>query len=139
MADPDSGSGGLEDDITAEDLRELVEARKEEVELEKVKQVTRRKELESEERHAKRSLEAQMEDRSDKRDHQNRIHERNSRYGLVIIVLVLIFFGYLVWLGHTEIVYEIVRVLLYGGAGWVAGQSFGRAKASLQSSNANNQ
>lgn|GEM_PF-2637240 len=51
-----------DDDLTAEDIRELIEAQKEEVELERERQKTRRVELESEERKAEQALEAQLKD-----------------------------------------------------------------------------
>ena len=80
MSDSEDPTSISEEDITTEDIRELVETRKEEVELEKEKQITRRQELESEERQAKRALEAQIEDRDRQRDYQNRIDKRNQRY-----------------------------------------------------------
>ena len=133
MSDSEDPTSISEEDITAEDIRELVETRKEEVELEKEKQITRRQELESEERQAKRALEAQIEDRERQRDYQDRIDKRNQRYGLAIIILLLIFFGYLVWQGETQMVFEIIRILVYGGAGWFAGNSVGKAQAERQS------
>lgn len=126
---------GPEGDLTREDIRDLIEAQKKEVELEREKQETRRLELEYEERQAKRSLEAQLEDREQAREFQQEKDKREQKYGLVLIVAVLIFLGYLVWLGHTEMVFEIIRILVYGGAGWTAGRSVGKASAQLNGEN----
>lgn len=54
-----------------------------------------------------------------------------------MIIAVFFFLGYLVWLGHTEMVFEIIRILVYGGAGWTAGQSVGKASVQLNKGNGN--
>lgn len=137
MADADDSSD--KDDLSPEDLRDLIDVQREELEVEKEKQETRRMELESQERQAKRALEAQLQDREQQREFQDRKSKREQRYGLGYVALFLIFFGYLVWLGYTEIVYEIIRILVYGGAGWAAGNSVGRAQARRGSANGNGQ
>ena len=132
MAEPVEGDHEEPDDLTSEDLRNLIEAQKEEAQLELEKQKTRRLELEAEERQAERALEAQLKDREGQRKFQESKSKREQRYGIVYFLMLLVFFGYLVWLGYTDIVYEIIRVLLYGGAGWAAGRSVGAAQSGSQ-------
>lgn len=129
MPEDPSESEGVEKELTQEDIRDLIEAQKEEVELEKERQKTRRLELEYEERKAKHSLEAQLEDRKQERKFRQEKNKREQRYGLVLLAMVIIFLGYLVWLGYTEMVYEIIRIFVYGGAGWAAGSAAGKASA----------
>lgn len=49
----------------------------------------------------------------------------------------MIFLGFLVWLGYTGLVLEIIRVVVYGGSGAIAGNAYGKAQARLQSGTAN--
>jgi cation transport ATPase len=126
-----------EPDLTREDIHELIQTQQKQVEVEKEKQKTRRQELESEERKAKHALEAQLKDRERAREYQNKINQRNQRYGLVIISIAVLFLGYLVWLGHTGLVFEIIRVLVYGGSGAIAGNAYGKAQAQIQMDSGN--
>lgn len=139
MSDSEEESDEVGDEVSSADIRELIETRKEELEIERDKQEIRKLELEVEERKAKRALDAQLEDRDRAREFQSEKSRREQRYGVVYFFLLLLFFGYLVWLGHTNIVYEIIRVLLYGGAGWAAGQSYGRATAGVSVPDGNGQ
>lgn len=139
MSDSGEDSDASQEELTSADIRRMFEAQKEQAEVEKEKQVTRRKELEYQKEQAERALETQLEDRDRQRDHENRIDRRNQRYGLVIITLLVIFFGYLVWLGETAMVTEIIRILIYGGAGWFAGNSVGKAQAGMNASDRNGQ
>ncbi|PQJ35504.1 hypothetical protein BSZ35_13625 [Salinibacter sp. 10B] len=133
-ADPPSSSG--EPDLTREDIQELIQTQQKQVEVEKEKQETRRQELESEERKAKHAVEAQLKDRERAREYQNKVDQRSQRYGLVIILIAVLFLSYLVWLGHTGLVFEIIRVLVYGGSGAIAGNMYGKAQARIQSDGA---
>lgn len=126
-----------DEDVGIEDLRDLIEAQKEEHRLEQEKEKTRRLEIESQERQAEQALEAQLEDRERQREYQAEKNITDQRYGLGYFFMILVFFGFLVWQGNAEIVYEIIRVSLYGGIGWAAGQSYGKSKAQRQSASGN--
>lgn len=127
MSDDESSSESVPEEVTRQDLRDLIEAQKQEVELEREKQETRRQELEYEERQAKRALEAQLEDRKRAREYQQEENQRQERYGLLIFAAAFAFLGWLAYLGYTDMVFEIIRIVVYGGAGWTAGQSVGKA------------
>ncbi|WP_263790516.1 hypothetical protein [Salinibacter sp.] len=126
-----------DDDLTAEDIRELIEAQKEEVELERERQKTRRVELESEERKAEQALEAQLKDRERQREFLQEQNRRQEWLGLAFLIVVALFLGWLVWLGYTEMVFEIIRIIVYGGAGWAAGSQVGKASAQTDSMTGN--
>jgi hypothetical protein len=136
MADDEEASGD-DIDVTGEDIRELIETQQKRVEVEKEKEETRRLELESEERKAKRAIEAQLKDRERAREFQDQIDQRNQRYGTALIFLSMLFLGFLVWLGHTGLVFEIIRVVVYGGSGAIAGNAYGKAQARLESGTTN--
>lgn len=131
MADESEEPSG-EPELTREDIHELIQTQQKQVEVEKEKQKTRRQELESEERKAKHALEAQLKDRERAREYQDKTDQRNQRYGLAIILISAFFLGFLVWHGHTGLVFEIIRVLVYGGSGAIAGSAYGKAQARLQ-------
>jgi len=134
---PDDEGSSDEPDLTREDIQELIQTQQKQVEVEKEKKKTRRQELESEERKAKHALEAQLKDRERAREYQDKTDQRNQRYGVAIISMSLAFLGFLVWLGHTGLVFEIIRVLIYGGSGAVAGSAYGKAQARLHPNSGN--
>lgn len=119
-------------DVDEDMLREMVEAQREEAQARQREQEIRKLELEKNEREAERALEAQMEDRDRQREHQDRAHSRNQRYGLAVILVGVLFLGFLFWNGHTNTAYEIIRVLILGGGGFAAGKKYGEGVAGGQ-------
>lgn len=120
--------------IDTEILHELAEAQKEEAQVRREEQELKRFELEQNAEHARHSLEAQLKDLERERSHEDRIHKRNQRYGLALFFLGFTFLGFLVWNGQANMALEVIKVIVYGGAGYVAGKQYGRGLAKSESS-----
>jgi hypothetical protein len=89
----------------------------------------RERELELDRETAKQTIEAQKEDRN---RHWNYVETRHRRLDFIVpcvIVAVLLFFGVLIWNGHSQIAMQLFRAALYGGGGYWAGQAHGKLKA----------
>lgn len=136
-ADPPEEFEG--NDIDAETLQAFAEAQKEDAEARQREMQLKEKELEKNERQAKRATEAQLENLSQEREHQNRIHKREQRHGIVIIGFAFLFMGYLVWSGNADMAYEVIKLAVYGGGGWAAGQAYGKAKGQTEQRNGSGQ
>lgn len=130
MADPapaEPGDSDRKGGPTEETLQQLAEAQMKDAEVREKELALKEKELEKNEREAQRALDAQLQDRELDREHHNRIHKRNTWSGTVIISLALLFLGFLVWYGHPQIAFEIIKVCVYGGVGYFAGKQAGKA------------
>jgi hypothetical protein len=107
-------------------LERVVEAQVEDARVRERELEVRERELELNREEAEASIQAQVEDRENQRDHYNRIHRRKQRYGIALIVIVLIFLGFLVYIGEQQIALELVKLAVYGGGGYWAGKAVGQ-------------
>lgn len=122
------------EDVDPDTLRELAQAQLEEAEARKHEVELEKRRLEEQSKQAKHSLKAQREDNDSERQHQDRIHQRNSRYGIAIIGGFLFFLGFLVWDGQPDMAFEIIKVIVYGGVGYAAGNQYGKGVAIQENS-----
>jgi ElaB/YqjD/DUF883 family membrane-anchored ribosome-binding protein len=120
-ADPDPNGP------TEETLQQFAEAQLKDAEVREKELALKEKQLKQNKQQAQQSLEAQLQDRERARDHQNRIHKRNTWSGTGIIGVAFLFLGFLVWYGHPQIAFEIIKVCVYGGVGYFAGKQAGKA------------
>jgi cation transport ATPase len=128
MAQEASESSG-ESQFSDIGLQEFAESQKKQAEVREKELALQREKLNKEERQGERALEAQLEDRKRQRDHQDRIHRRNQRYGIAIILFVLAFLGFLVFYNQPEMAFEIIKLVVYGASGYYAGKKAGKYEA----------
>jgi hypothetical protein len=73
-------------------------------------------------------LKAQVQDRADERQHE----ANNTKYYLGFAVLIIIglfaFFGIAIVKGKDQIVMEIIKAIMYVGAGGISGYSYSNTK-----------
>jgi multidrug efflux pump subunit AcrA (membrane-fusion protein) len=117
---PDVAEGPSE-----ETIQNFIEAQLEDAKVRERELDIRERELELNKEQAKASIDAQIEDRKHQREHFDRIHQRKQRYGIALIVLVLLFLGFLVYAGEQEIALELIKLAVFGGGGYYAGKKVG--------------
>jgi len=113
-------------DDTFQDLvvaqREATEARREETKLQ-------RERLELDRDTAHKALDIQKEDRREQRDHHNRIHQRNLRYGLGFVTVLALLLVAMIWLGEADVALRLVQIAVIAGSTYTAGRAVGRREA----------
>lgn len=109
-----------------ETLAKLLELQTKELSLRAQEFGLRQKELDHSAKYAEKALEAQVEDRKDERDHQ----ERQSRNKLIAIgivtVIVLGFAGWALYLNKDAIVLEALKLIGSAVIGFGGGYFYGR-------------
>lgn len=112
--------------LSEETINEFIEVQREDAQIRKEELEIRKQELEANREQAKRSLEAQVEDRENHRDYLLNREKIQQRYGSVLALLVFAFLGALVYMEQPQIAMEIVKVVVFGGGGYYAGKMVGQ-------------
>lgn len=122
---PEKNDSGLSPEI----VKKFVETQEKELEIRQQEIAQRDKELEVEYDLAKRSLDAQERDRDRNRNHFSSFLLRRYIFIGVLTFIAILFLGFSLWIGESDIAMEIIKVASYIIAGGLGGYAIGYNKA----------
>jgi hypothetical protein len=80
--------------------------------------------------YAKGTIEAQLEDRKDTRDHQRKIQRERMTFAGILVLVLALFVGYSLYLNKDQIALEIIKAIAFLAAGGMGGYAVGRYRSS---------
>lgn len=110
-------------------VERFVDTQEKELQIKQQELAQRERESEYNYQLAQRSIEAQERDREAHRNYFKNHQKNRYIFVTIISILILIFLGFTIWKGETELVMDIVKIVSYLVAGGLGGYAIGYNKA----------
>lgn len=123
-----------DENLSPEIVKKFVETQEKELEIRQQELAQRERESEIDYELAKKSIDAQERDRNKNREYFSGYQRRRYYFIGALSFLAILFLGFALWIGESNIAMEIVKVASYIIAGGLGGYAIGYNRAQRESS-----